>query len=128
MSIDDFEILKPISRGAFGRVYLARKRATGDLYAIKVGLVVRDAMAERGGMKTGAILAVLPLRHPPRTDAPAAPAAPLPLTGDAQGGLDPQEHGAEREERAQHTGHGQQPLCGGCLLALRLPTCLHVGC
>jgi serine/threonine protein kinase len=23
-------------RGAFGRVYLARKRATGDLYAIKV--------------------------------------------------------------------------------------------
>lgn len=26
MSIDDFEILKPISRGAFGRVYLARKR------------------------------------------------------------------------------------------------------
>ena len=36
MSIDDFEILKPISRGAFGRVYLARKRATGDLYAIKV--------------------------------------------------------------------------------------------
>jgi microtubule-associated serine/threonine kinase len=36
MSIDDFEIIKPISRGAFGRVYLARKRATGDLYAIKV--------------------------------------------------------------------------------------------
>lgn len=37
MSIDDFEIIKPISRGAFGRVYLARKRGTGDLYAIKVG-------------------------------------------------------------------------------------------
>lgn len=37
MSIDDFEIIKPISRGAFGRVYLARKRSTGDLYAIKVG-------------------------------------------------------------------------------------------
>ncbi|KAL4857228.1 putative serine/threonine protein kinase 1 [Chlorella vulgaris] len=36
MSIDDYEILKPISRGAFGRVYLARKRASGDLYAIKV--------------------------------------------------------------------------------------------
>ena len=36
MSIDDFEILKPISRGAFGRVYLAKKRATGDLFAIKV--------------------------------------------------------------------------------------------
>ena len=36
-SIDDFEVLKPISRGAFGRVYLARKRTTGDLFAIKVG-------------------------------------------------------------------------------------------
>lgn len=35
-SIDDFEILKPISRGAFGRVFLARKRTTGDLFAIKV--------------------------------------------------------------------------------------------
>lgn len=35
-SIADFEIIKPISRGAFGRVFLARKRATGDLFAIKV--------------------------------------------------------------------------------------------
>ncbi|KAG1676353.1 hypothetical protein FOA52_001148 [Chlamydomonas sp. UWO 241] len=36
MSIDEFEIIKPISRGAFGRVYLARKHATKDLFAIKV--------------------------------------------------------------------------------------------
>lgn len=35
-SIDDFEIIKPISRGAFGRVFLARKRTTGDFFAIKV--------------------------------------------------------------------------------------------
>ncbi|ORX45049.1 kinase-like protein [Piromyces finnis] len=35
-SIKDFEIIKPISRGAYGKVYLARKRATQDLYAIKV--------------------------------------------------------------------------------------------
>ncbi|XP_073004603.1 probable serine/threonine protein kinase IRE isoform X1 [Typha latifolia] len=35
-SIEDFEILKPISRGAFGRVFLAKKRVTGDLFAIKV--------------------------------------------------------------------------------------------
>eukprot|EP01118_Nematostelium_gracile_P014334 TRINITY_DN5557_c0_g2_i1.p1 TRINITY_DN5557_c0_g2~~TRINITY_DN5557_c0_g2_i1.p1 ORF type:complete len:457 (+),score=105.02 TRINITY_DN5557_c0_g2_i1:129-1373(+) len=33
--IQDFEILKPISRGAFGKVYLAKKTRTGDLYAIK---------------------------------------------------------------------------------------------
>ncbi|XP_008809595.1 probable serine/threonine protein kinase IRE4 [Phoenix dactylifera] len=36
MSIDDFDIIKPISRGAFGQVFLARKRTTGDLFAIKV--------------------------------------------------------------------------------------------
>ncbi|XP_040956987.1 probable serine/threonine protein kinase IREH1 isoform X5 [Gossypium hirsutum] len=35
-SIDDFEIIKPISRGAFGRVFFAKKRTTGDLFAIKV--------------------------------------------------------------------------------------------
>ncbi|KAL3697486.1 hypothetical protein R1sor_011562 [Riccia sorocarpa] len=35
-TINDFEIIKPISRGAFGRVFLARKRTTGDLFAIKV--------------------------------------------------------------------------------------------
>eukprot|EP00898_Chlorokybus_atmophyticus_P004185 jgi/Chlat1/4768/Chrsp308S00818 len=35
-TIDDFEIIKPISKGAFGRVLLARKRTTGDLFAIKV--------------------------------------------------------------------------------------------
>ena len=38
VGIEDFEVLKPISRGAFGRVYLARKRSTGDLYAIKACL------------------------------------------------------------------------------------------
>lgn len=40
-SIEDFEIIKPISRGAFGRVFLARKRATGDLFAIKVSFLTK---------------------------------------------------------------------------------------
>uniref|UniRef100_A0A8C7SQN8 Serine/threonine-protein kinase greatwall n=1 Tax=Oncorhynchus mykiss TaxID=8022 RepID=A0A8C7SQN8_ONCMY len=35
-SIDDFVVLKPISRGAFGKVYLARKKCNPRLYAIKV--------------------------------------------------------------------------------------------
>ena len=35
-SIKDFEIIKPISRGAFGSVYLSKKKATGDYFAIKV--------------------------------------------------------------------------------------------
>ncbi|KAI8621330.1 kinase-like domain-containing protein [Chytriomyces sp. MP71] len=34
--IHDFEIMKPISRGAFGKVYLAKKTATQDLFAIKI--------------------------------------------------------------------------------------------
>lgn len=36
-SIEDFVVLKPISRGAFGKVYLARKKCNSRLYAIKVG-------------------------------------------------------------------------------------------
>lgn len=35
-SIKDFEIIKPISKGAFGSVYLAKKKSTGEYYAIKV--------------------------------------------------------------------------------------------
>lgn len=35
-SIQDFEIVKPISHGAYGKVYLARKKTTLDLYAIKI--------------------------------------------------------------------------------------------
>ena len=35
-SIKDFEIIKPISKGAFGSVFLARKKNTGDYFAIKV--------------------------------------------------------------------------------------------
>ncbi|KAL4630941.1 serine/threonine-protein kinase greatwall [Arapaima gigas] len=35
-SIEDFDIMKPISRGAFGKVYLARRKCSSKLYAIKV--------------------------------------------------------------------------------------------
>lgn len=34
--LDDFVIVKPISRGGYGRVYLARKRAGNGSFAIKV--------------------------------------------------------------------------------------------
>ena len=34
-SIKDFEIIKPISKGAHGKVYLTRKKGTTDIYAIK---------------------------------------------------------------------------------------------
>lgn len=35
-SIKDFDIIKPISKGAFGSVFLAKKKVTGAYYAIKV--------------------------------------------------------------------------------------------
>lgn len=35
-SIKDFEIIKPISKGAFGSVYLSKKKLTGEYFAIKV--------------------------------------------------------------------------------------------
>ncbi|KAI8334590.1 hypothetical protein BC941DRAFT_378713 [Chlamydoabsidia padenii] len=34
-TIKDYDIIKPISKGAFGSVFLAKKRLTGDYYAIK---------------------------------------------------------------------------------------------
>lgn len=42
-SIEEFSIVKPISRGAFGKVYLGQKG--GKLYAVKVG--------SQGGAKEG---------------------------------------------------------------------------
>ena len=62
LALEDYEVLKPISRGAFGRVILARKRTTGDLFALKVlrkrdllrknlmaaALAERDALARSG--------------------------------------------------------------------------------
>ncbi|KAI8325860.1 kinase-like protein, partial [Martensiomyces pterosporus] len=35
-SIHDFVLLKPISKGAYGSVFLAKKRTTGEYYAIKI--------------------------------------------------------------------------------------------
>eukprot|EP01105_Mastigella_eilhardi_P025652 TRINITY_DN7043_c1_g1_i2.p1 TRINITY_DN7043_c1_g1~~TRINITY_DN7043_c1_g1_i2.p1 ORF type:complete len:435 (+),score=73.07 TRINITY_DN7043_c1_g1_i2:1066-2370(+) len=36
VSIDEFTLVKPLTRGAYGKVWLAKKKATGDVYAIKV--------------------------------------------------------------------------------------------
>ena len=58
LAAEDFEIVKPISRGAHGKVHLCRKRATGDVYAMKVMRkkdliyknMVSQAMAERDAL------------------------------------------------------------------------------
>eukprot|EP00127_Corallochytrium_limacisporum_P001829 Clim_evm3s86 gene=Clim_evmTU3s86 len=57
-SISDFMVIKPISKGAHGKVYLARKKLTGDLYAIKIMKktdmisknMVNNVLAERSAL------------------------------------------------------------------------------
>jgi serine/threonine protein kinase len=44
-SIKDFDMLKPISKGAFGLVWLAKKKTMGDYYAIKI-LKKQDMIAK----------------------------------------------------------------------------------
>ncbi|CAM8910528.1 hypothetical protein QQ045_031460 [Rhodiola kirilowii] len=36
VSLDDFEVLRIVGQGAFGRVYQVRKKGTSDIYAMKV--------------------------------------------------------------------------------------------
>ena len=36
ISINDFQLLKVIGRGSFGKVYLVRKKDTGLAYAMKI--------------------------------------------------------------------------------------------
>jgi len=36
IGIDDFEFILPISKGAFGRVWLVKRKSTGDTYAMKL--------------------------------------------------------------------------------------------
>lgn len=57
-SIKDFEIIKPISKGAFGTVYLSKKKATGDYYAIKV-LKKADMIAKNQVINVRAERAIL---------------------------------------------------------------------
>ena len=36
VGIGDFEFIKLISKGAFGRVWLVKRKLTGDIYAMKI--------------------------------------------------------------------------------------------
>ena len=35
MTVDDFQLLKVVGRGSFGKVYLAKKKSNGQIYAVK---------------------------------------------------------------------------------------------
>ena len=35
MSVEDFQLLKVVGRGSFGKVYLAKKKTDGKIYAVK---------------------------------------------------------------------------------------------
>jgi len=57
-SINDFRVIKPISAGGYGKVFLAQKKATGDIFAIKAIFkssllrknLVKQALTERNVM------------------------------------------------------------------------------
>lgn len=57
-SIKDYEIIKPISKGAFGSVYLSKKKATGEYFAIKT-LKKADMIAKNQVMNVKAERAIL---------------------------------------------------------------------
>lgn len=57
-SIKDYEIISPISKGAFGSVYLSRKKLTGEYFAIKV-LKKADMVAKNQVMNVKAERAIL---------------------------------------------------------------------
>lgn len=57
-SIKDYEIITPVSKGAFGSVYLAKKRITGDYFAIKV-LKKADMIAKNQVMNVRAERAIM---------------------------------------------------------------------
>lgn len=57
-SIKDYEIITPISKGAFGSVYLAKKRNTGEYFAIKV-LKKADMIAKNQVMNVRAERAIM---------------------------------------------------------------------
>jgi tRNA A-37 threonylcarbamoyl transferase component Bud32 len=46
VGVKDFQLVKPISKGAYGRVFLTQKSTTGDLYALKV-MSKRDVRAKK---------------------------------------------------------------------------------
>ena len=35
ITIDDFQLLKVVGRGSFGKVYMAKKKDNGRIYAVK---------------------------------------------------------------------------------------------
>ena len=49
ITINDFILLKTLSKGAYGKVILARKKNTSDLFAIKV--LEKDKMIEKNVME-----------------------------------------------------------------------------
>mmetsp|Transcript_5702 Transcript_5702/g.7974 ORF Transcript_5702/g.7974 Transcript_5702/m.7974 type:complete len:872 (-) Transcript_5702:25-2640(-) len=47
-SIKDFEFLRPLTRGSFGRIFIARKTQTGDIYCIKC--MPKEEMKKRNNL------------------------------------------------------------------------------
>ncbi len=54
--IPDFDLIRPIGRGGFGRVWLARNRATGHLRAVKVIPLRRSGAADAAGREITSLI------------------------------------------------------------------------
>lgn len=48
IGIKDFEFLKLISKGAYGRVWLTKRKSTGDLYAMKIVNFAEKVLITKG--------------------------------------------------------------------------------
>jgi len=46
VNLEDFQILKVIGRGTFGKVYMVRKNGTDEIYAMKV--LKKEEIVEKG--------------------------------------------------------------------------------
>jgi len=65
--IPDFDLIRPVGQGGFGRVWLARNRATGHLRAVKVIPLRRSGASDPAGREISSLSrleASLPRRHP----------------------------------------------------------------
>ena len=73
-SIVDFTVIRPIAKGAFGRVFLARKKKTGDLFAIKVQRKDKCLIEQDHAKRVMSERDILVQAHSPPSPPPSPPA------------------------------------------------------
>lgn len=44
--MDDFELMKVVGRGSYGKVYMCKHKSSGEIFALKA--LKKDVLVERG--------------------------------------------------------------------------------